>query len=78
MAEAEISGQAEKDVEADGEDAEDHQFLQQVGIAPVELRQTAGFGERVQQKRGEDQQADNDREQAEVLGIQSEHEISPP
>ena len=41
MPEAEIAGQAEEDVEADGEDAEDHEALQQVRVAGVELRHAA-------------------------------------
>ena len=58
VAEAEIAGQAEEDVEPDGEDAEDHEALHQVGVARVELRQPGMPGrERVQEERGQHRQS---------------------
>ena len=45
VAEGQVSGQAEQDVEADGEDPEDRELLQKVGIGRAEWLQCPGAGE---------------------------------
>ncbi len=70
MAERQIAGQAEQDVETDGEDSEDHEPLHQVRIARVELRHGRVGRKRVQQERCQHRQQNDDDEQGEVLARQ--------
>ena len=66
MSEAEVSGQAEQDVEPDGEDAEDHQTLHQVGIARVELRHRRAFWEGVEDEGSREGEDGHNDKQAKV------------
>ena len=56
MAEAEVAGEAEQDVEADGEDREDRELLQQVRIGGAERLQPDRHGEDDQREDREDDQ----------------------
>ena len=75
MAEGEVSGEAEKDVEADREDPEDCKALHQVRISGIELRQRGVFRERLQQDWRCKRQENDDQEEGRVFLTQSQHEL---
>ncbi len=70
MTEAEVARESEQDVEADGEDAEDHEPLHQVRVARIELREAGIYRKRVQQDRRQHGQRHDDEQDEPVMARQ--------
>ncbi len=80
MAEGQVSGQPEQNVEADGEDAEDRKTLHQVRVARVELGQRRVFRKGLQEDRRQQRQADDNQQEPGIAPVKSEqfHGLTPP